>query len=408
MSFQNAVDHSFAVADRYSGAFDEARLEAWCAALRGRLLADPVTFGTVFMTPAMADDAAQILEILRVHAEIPLLVGCTSSSLICNGREWEQTDGLVLGLYALPDADLDAFHVGAAQIQEANGPAYWHHELGLTRDDIHGWLAFADPFHADLESWIHGWNEAYASRPILGGLASGKAGNPETLLFHNGTIHDQGVVAIAFKGKIGLTGLVSQGCTPIGQTWTITRAEGNRILEIGNRPAYQVLVETFEELDETVREQSRGNLFVGLVINEYLEEFARGDFLIRNLLAADPESGSLIVGAWPRAGQTLQFQRRDAGAAEEDMHLLIEKTRAEMGSRRVYGGCLCSCHGRGTGLFGRANHDASSIQQGFGPIAVAGFFCNGEVGPIGDHSFIHGYTASLALFVEAASPDPTA
>ena len=337
-----------------------------------------------------------------MHGRISLLLGCSSSSLICNEFEFEQTEGLVLGLYTLPGANLHPFHVTATQIQDANGAGYWHHELGLTPEDIHGWLMFADPFHADLDRWIRGWDEAYTPKPILGGLASGHSGDSRTKLFLNGEIYDQGLVAVAFTGAVGLQGLISQGCTPIGQTWTITRVDGNRILEIGNRPAYQVLVETFEQLDPKARELSRGNLFVGLVINEYLEEFGRGDFLIRNLLAADPESGGLIVGAWPRAGQTLQFQRREGNAAKEDLALLLANTKQQLKNRRILGGCLCSCHGRGTGLFGEENQDASSIQEHLGPLAVAGFFCNGEVGPVGDHSFIHGYTASLALFVDAA------
>ena len=64
----------------------------------------------------------------------------------------------------------------------------------------------------------------------------------------------------------------------------------------------------------------------------------------------------------------------------------------------VYGGCLCSCSGRGQNLFGRPNHDAQMVQQRLGPMGLAGFFCNGEIGPVGEKSFLHGYTASLALF----------
>jgi small ligand-binding sensory domain FIST len=187
---------------------------------------------------------------------------------------------------------------------------------------------------------------------------------------------------------------------PIGETWTLTRVEHNVIHEIGNRPAYEVLAETYNQLSAEDQKKSRGNLFVGLVINEYLEEFHRGDFLVRNLLSADPQSGVVAVGALPRPGQTLQFQRRDAAAATEDMRALLTRAKKQLADTTIYGGCLCCCNGRGQNLFGRPNHDAEMVQQQLGPIGVSGFFCNGEIGPVGERNFLHGYTAALALFVK--------
>jgi small ligand-binding sensory domain FIST len=206
-------------------------------------------------------------------------------------------------------------------------------------------------------------------------------------------------VAVSFEGDVALHGVISQGCTPIGETWTITRVEENLIRQIGNRPAYEVVVETFNNLSAEEQKKTRGNLFIGLVINEYLEEFHRGDFLIRNLIGADAKSGAIAVGAYPRAGQTIQFQRRDASAATEDMIVLLHQAKQQLTKSQIYGGCLCSCNGRGRRLFGRPNHDARQVQEQFGPLGVTGFFCNGEIGPVGERNFLHGYTASLALFV---------
>jgi small ligand-binding sensory domain FIST len=135
-------------------------------------------------------------------------------------------------------------------------------------------------------------------------------------------------------------------------------------------------------------------------MNEYLDEFHRGDFLIRNLLGADERSGSIAVGALPRQGQTVQFQRRSAAAATEDMKELLTHAKQKLAGGTLYGGCLCCCNGRGQGLFSEPNHDAHMVQQKLGPFGLAGFFCNGEIGPVGEKNFLHGYTASLALFVK--------
>jgi len=225
-----------------------------------------------------------------------------------------------------------------------------------------------------------------------------------TQVYLNGEVFEEGGVAISVSGDVKLVSVISQGCTPIGDTWTLTRVEQNLIYQIGNRPAYEVLVETVNNLSPAEQRKARGNLFIGLVVNEYLEEFHRGDFLVRNLLDGNQRSGVLVVGALPRAGQTMQFQRRDAEAATEDMNELLARAKRELAGATVYGGCLCSCNGRGRHLFGTPNHDAQTVQQELGPLGLAGFFCNGEIGPVGQKNFLHGYTASLALFVKK-TPD---
>jgi small ligand-binding sensory domain FIST len=236
--------------------------------------------------------------------------------------------------------------------------------------------------------------------PALGGLASGAFSDQTTQVYLNGDVFEDGGVAVSVGGDVKLAGIISQGCTPIGETWTLTRVEHNLIRQIANRPAYAVLAETFQKLPPAEQQKARGNLFIGLVVNEYLEDFHRGDFLVRNLIGGDPNSGVLAVGATPRAGQTMQFQRRDAAAATEDMNELLSRAKKQLADSTIYGGCLCCCNGRGQNLFGHPNHDAELVEKQLGPLGLAGFFCNGEIGPIGQKNFLHGNTALLALFVK--------
>ena len=390
------TEHS--VAAHFEGGFDVDALEAWAADLRAQFPADEVSLGLIFTTPQFFDHAAELLEILRVHARIPLLLGCSSNSLIANEHEVERDAGLALALYYLPDAELTPVRFTQAELEQAEDEKFWPEETGVKKTN--GWLDFADPFHLNAEQWLQQWNAAWPGCPILGGLASGDHQAPRTQVYLNGEVHEEGAVALSVGGGVGLHSVISQGCTPIGETWTITRVEQNVIHEIGNRPAYEVLVETIESLPKSEQEKARGNLFVGMVVNEYLDDFHRGDFLIRNLIGADPKLGAIAVGAMPRAGQTLQFQRRDARAAGEDMDELLHRASETLETGTVYGGCLCCCNGRGENLFGAADHDAGLVQHHFGDIGLSGFFCNGEIGPVGESNFLHGYTASLALFVK--------
>src|ERR1017187_443816 len=394
------MGNEYSTAAHWPGDFEEAGLQEWAENLRRQLAAPHVSLGLVFMSPRFFSRARQVLEILRVHARIPLLAGCSSQSLIVGEHEVEQNAGLSVALYALPGAELKAVHFTQGQVEEADGPGYWHLETEVEPGQTNGWLVFIDPFHLDSETWLKTWNEAYAPLPVRGGLASGELNEQATQVYLNGEVYDEGGVAISVGGEVRLVGVTSQGCTPIGETWTLTKVEQNIIHQIGNRPAYEVLAETFNSLSPEHQKTARGNLFIGLVVNEYLEDFHRGDFLIRNVLGADPRSGSIAVGALPRLGQTIQFQRRSKEAATEDMEELLTRARKQLGATPIYGGCLCSCNGRGQNLFGRPHHDAQLVQQRLGPMGLAGFFCNGEIGPVGEKSFLHGYTASLALFVK--------
>jgi small ligand-binding sensory domain FIST len=394
------VNEEFSIAAHWPGGFDETGLRDWAENLRRQLPAPRVSLGLVFMSPKMFPFARQVLEILRVHARIPLLAGCSGAGLIAGAQEIEGAPGLVLALYSLPGAELTGFRFTQEQVEQSDESGYWHQETGVEPARTNGWLVFIDPFHLDSESWIRSWNEAYAPLPAFGGLAGGALNQQTAQVYLNGDVFEDGGVAISVGGDVKLEGVISQGCTPIGESWTLTRVEKNLIHHIGNRPAYAVLAETFQKLPPDEQRRSQGNLLIGLVVNEYREDFHRGDFLVRNLIGGDPQSGVLAVGALPRMGQMMQFQRRDAAAATEDMNEMLASARAQLGGATIYGGCLCCCNGRGRRLFGRANHDTEMVQERLGPLGLAGFFCNGEIGPVGGKNYLHGFTASLALFVK--------
>jgi small ligand-binding sensory domain FIST len=394
------VSNDFSIAAYWSDGMDEDGLAGWARRLRARLRAPQVSLGLVFMSPKFFPHARQVLEILRVHAQIPLLAGCSSNGLIAGAEELESAGGLVLALYSLPDAKLKGVRFTQEQIDSSGGENFWPIESGVAQKNVNGWLAFIDPFHLDAEAWLRSWNESYPSQPVYGGLAGGNFPEPLAQVYLDGEVFEDGGVALAVGGGVALAGVVSQGCTPIGEAWTLTRVDQNLIRHIGNRPAYTVLAETVQKLPPAEQQKARGNLFIGLVVNEYLEDFHRGDFLVRNLIGGDPNSGVLAVGALPRAGQTMQFQRRDAAAASQDMTALLAGTKTNLAGTIVYGGCLCCCNGRGRNLFGRPSHDAELVQEHFGPLGLGGFFGNGEIGPVGEKNFLHSHTAALALFVK--------
>jgi small ligand-binding sensory domain FIST len=141
---------------------------------------------------------------------------------------------------------------------------------------------------------------------------------------------------------------------------------------------------------------------VGLVIDEYRAEPRQGDFLIRGVAGADPDSGVIAVGDEVEVGQTLQFHVRDADSADEDLRRTLEREASVLGGRRAAGALLFTCNGRGSRLFSEPDHDAGLLAKTLGEIPVAGFFCAGELGPVGGRNFLHAFTASIALFPDVA------
>jgi len=185
--------------------------------------------------------------------------------------------------------------------------------------------------------------------------------------------------------------VVSQGCRPVGQPYVVTRSEGNRIEELAGRAAIERVQDTASEASEEDRSLMRAGLHLGVVVDEHQTDFLRGDFLVRNVLGGDPGTGAIVVGDDVSVGQTVQFQVRDAAAADEDLRELLSGVEAEAA-------LLFTCNGRGRRFFGVPDHDAGVLDQLLGPLPVAGALCAGEVGPVGGQNFLHGFTASVALF----------
>jgi small ligand-binding sensory domain FIST len=355
------------------------------------------SLGVLFLTQEWRPHLEDTLELIRLHGHVPQLVGCSGWGIIGNRREIEHEPGFSLILFSLPAESFSIVQISEAQMEESTGGEYWHTVTGLSVKDVTSWIVLANPQFGGTESWLEEWSAAYPEVPIMGGLASSTGS--EIFLLKDGETTNGPVLAIAMKQGLLVRPLVSQGCRPIGEPSPITRAEQNLIMEIGNLPAYQALEAAFLSIPAEQRVSVRNNLFLGLAVSEYIEDFKQGDFLIRNILGADPQIGALAVGAHPRVGQTVQFQLRDSKSAREDLVLASEQVKT--GLSGPIGILLFSCAGRGKGLFGTSDHDAETLADILGNIPLAGFFCNGEIGPVGGKAFLHGYTASAAILCVA-------
>ncbi|HVU67820.1 MAG TPA: FIST N-terminal domain-containing protein [Ktedonobacteraceae bacterium] len=355
----------------------------------------------LFASSFYAEHFTDLLQRVRAESGGALVIGCAGQAVIGQCQELENVPALSLLALTLPGAILRPVRFTQEMLDDCETPASWHERLDVQVSEANAWLIFADPFRLEIERLLDGLSGAYEERPILGGLASSSDPSARrTHIFLNDEVFTDGGVGLAFGGPYTLLPLVSQGCEPIGETWTITSVRDNFIRTISNRPAYDMLVETFKSLPYEVQRRAQRNLLVGLAADEYLDTFQRGNFLIRPLIGRESGTGALAIGALPRIGQTIQFQMRDARAADLDLTELLDQASATLGHQLPVAGVLCSCNGRGIDLFGKPHHDACAISRQLGDFPLAGLFCNGEIGPVGPRPFLHSFTASLALLIQ--------
>jgi small ligand-binding sensory domain FIST len=343
--------------------------------------------------PQMDEAAVQVCEAIGSES----LLGCTGESIIGGAREVEEQAAVSLWLATLPATTVMPMHLDFEQTREGGTFTGWPADLPEPWPSGAAMLMLGEPFSFPADELVRRLNEDHPGVPILGGMASGGVAPGENRLILGRQVHDAGAAAVLIHGAVRVRSVVSQGCRPIGQPFVVTRAEANVIHELGGVPPLKRLQEVFETLSEKERGMVRSGLHVGRVLSEYQDKFSRGDFLVRNVIGADPNTGAIAIGDFVRPGQTVQFHIRDEQSADEDLRALLKGGEAG-GKLQPRGALLFTCNGRGTRLFSSPDHDAACVRDELGEIPTAGFFAQGEIGPVGGQNFLHGFTASIALF----------
>lgn len=367
-----------------------------------------IDLAMAFVSGGHTTDLPHVAEVIRKSLSPGTFVGVTSEGVIAGASELERRPAVVLFCASLPGTSLHPFtyrrlpHAAEgdpealARVAEAVG----------ARSDARGVFFFADPFSIPAASAVetiascHSVVPGLPRLPVIGGMASGGNAPGKNILVLDNEVMRAGAIGVTVRGSVALDTLVSQGCRPIGRPLVVTAGTRNVIRSLGGMTAVEALREVVHSLSEQDKALLPRGVFVGRVINEYKDRFGRGDFLIRDVVGADENSGAIAIADLVHIGQTVQFHLRDAATATEDLELLLV-AQSLLGT--PIGGLLFTCNGRGKRLFNVENHDASTISKAFsggteGAFPLAGFFAAGEIGPIGDRSFVHGHTASLALF----------
>ena len=376
------------------------------AAIRAELDGLAPDLVVVFADVAFDHQIDSLSGFVSDHFPGATILGCTGAGVIGGGKEVESAAALSLTAAHLPGVMISSFHLTGSDMPSPDAaPDAWEDRVGTPAAADPHFLLLADPFTVDSEALLAGFDYAFPAAAKIGGLASGGSRPGAHSLYLNGATHKGGAIGVALSGDIVVDTVVAQGCRPIGHAMRVTSAERNMLLTADDRPPLEELQDLFNHASERDQELMQLNLFMGVAMDPLLDEAGAGDFLIRNIMGVDADKGAVTVGAPLREGLLVQFHVRDAETSADDLRNAFGDYLRGVGDQHAVGALVFQCTGRGSYLYGREGHDTNMFNELIGTLPLGGFFCNGEIGPVGGTTYLHGYTSSFAIFRERTMAD---
>ncbi len=391
----------FAAALSVHDATEDALAEVIRQALED--LAAPVDLALVFLSPHHGQHVETVAKELTRLLGTKNVIGCTGESIIGESREAEDTPAISLWLAHLPETTIIPMHLEFQRTPDGGTIVGWSDQLPTPWPADASSLVLAEPFSFPADLLLERINEDHPGMPVIGGMSSGSYQPGENRLILGDQVLESGGIFVYIHGNVRVRSVVSQGCRPIGDPFVITKAERNVIYELGGHPALKQLEEIFKTLPVKDQQLVSRGLHIGRVVDEYQADRSQGDFIVRNVVGIEKESGALMIGDYVKPGQTVQFHVRDEFSASAELKQLFAQLKND--------GCQAAsvltftCNGRGTKLFSEPHHDATCVTNTFGKVPNAGFFAAGEIGPVAGRNFLHGFTASIAVLEPLSSQE---
>jgi small ligand-binding sensory domain FIST len=377
-----------------------ARLESAVAEAAEQLRGESGAFrvpdlAIVFVSAAYGAAIERLPQLLRAAIGDCPLFGCNAGGLIGGGSEEEDEPGLALLCGSLPDAALTCLHLEQSTLPPltASRESWWR-LLDLGPESGASFMLLADPATLDAESCARGLDRAFPGSTVIGGLASGALDPGSVRLLANGEVHRAGGILLGLTGDVVIDPVLAQGCRPIGDPLFVTASDGNLVSELDGRRPKEILTALFSSLDEPDRARFGDSLCIGLALPGPRQAIGAGDFLIRNVLGLDPDSGALWIGSRVAQNAIVQFHLRDGKSASDELESRLAASLE--GTLPPAAALLFACAGRGRNMFGVSGHDSGTLRRMI-DIPVAGMFSAGEIAPVQGATFVHGYSSVFGL-----------
>jgi small ligand-binding sensory domain FIST len=372
---------------------DDPRIAAIEAGTDARQALDGAPAGLVvaFSSGRHLEDPAATLEGLHEALAPRCLIGCGAGAVLAAGHEFEGRTAVAVWAAALGAGSAETFHATGRQDDD-----------GVQVDGLpsapgaSAVLLLPDPYTFPADRAVEELQRTAPGAPVMGGFSSARGPNRDAVLWRDREVHDAGAVGVVLRG-VEVLPCVSQGALPVGPEMTVTAVDGHAIVELDGAPALTRLRAVIEELAGAMPQPAGGALVLGVGVGGEAPAHGGSGYLVRGIIAADPQAGTVTVGARPQLGQPVRLHVRDPGSASRDLHDALHLRREALGGDPA-GSLVFTCNGRGRAMFGPGGHDADAVDEVLGGAPSAGFFAAGEIGPVAGASFLHGFTATVAVF----------
>jgi small ligand-binding sensory domain FIST len=332
------------------------------------------SLGFVYVTDQHAMHFAEIVRKLKAESSIPHWVGTIGSAVCATNTEYNDQAALVLLITDIAPAHLHVFDSFQAAPELADTDA-------VRVAVVHG-----DPRNGQMAKLIQQLPDNIGNGYLVGGLTSS-----HTHYYQFADELCEGTLSgVIFDEQVPIITGLTQGCSPVGPTHALTECDSNIAISIDERPALEVMKEDIGEI--LARDLSRigGYIFAGFPV----ADSDTGDYLVRNLLGIDPDTGALAIGDYLHSGSSIMFCKRDSRTAVEDLQRMVSKLK-DRARGAIKGALYFTCLGRGQHMFGEPHRELQLISEILGDIPLAGFYANGEIAG----NRLYGYTGVLTLFL---------
>jgi small ligand-binding sensory domain FIST len=325
------------------------------------------------------------------------IAGTSTSAIITEQGEFE--DQAMLGLLLVESDEVDCESFMIENLQE--NPFMAGQALGelLKKNYFQAehLLIFPDHYSFQPHLFFEGFEQSFGFAHMTGGTAAQTGKLQKVCQIGNSKVSHDTVAGMALRGNIQSKTIISPSCHPLGEPLKITKSKAGSILEIEDRPAYDIFFEHVSRIKNIKFEQANHHILLGLPFKSFQTNFETNNYMIRNILEVNPEEGSISCSAFVEEGDFLTFALRDANKSKLDFEVKLADLKTSLPQEPAFA-VYINCCARGLLLYEKQHEDVSLIRNFFPNLPLIGFFAYAEIAPVDYSNQIHYHSGVLSVF----------
>ncbi len=374
---------------------------------------DSFNFGFLYISDMLAEDAESILNLFKSVLNIENWVGGIGIGICANGQSYIDKPAISAMVGKFDEKDFCLF----PPINQDPEKAAECLQAWLDDNDPMLVMTTGDPMSEEDPAQTIRMLESQCSGFMIGGLTSSRKNHAQFA----GGLYSGGLCGAVFSQSVKVASTLSQGCTPIGMTHTITKCDGHEIHTLNDREALEVFEDDLrsmvikkidrdpdtiqvpdtalddpQQLPEDFHSLIKGEVHAALPVSES----DQNDFLVRNIIGINNDDNAVVISQHVSNGDRVMFVYRDHDSVYEDLSAqlleLRERVQKETGSFEPKGAIYISCAARAFNEFeDGSKNEMQLIHEIIGDVPLTGFYAGGEI----NKARLYGYTGILTLFL---------